>query len=114
MKQISVILTSLLFSLPLYADGLDARNPSNPHVSVPEVQDVPSEYVDKRLPPVVPGQRVTAGGSEHKVISTSGPVPISPVPEIQQPRNHIDGAYNPGVSGAGIGSIGVIVDRDKD
>lgn len=44
--------------------------------------------IDPRLPPVIPGQEVSAGGGRKvRMISTAGPVPVSsatplPVPEI--------------------------------
>ncbi len=36
---------------------------------------------DKRLPPVVPGGEIFLNGKRIRVISTSGPVPVSPPPE---------------------------------
>jgi hypothetical protein len=44
--------------------------------------------IDPRLPPVIPGQEVSAGGGRKvRMISTAGPVPVSsatplPIPEI--------------------------------
>lgn len=41
----------------------------------------PMPKLDKRLPPVLPGQSVEIGGRKMKVWSTSGPVPVGNPPE---------------------------------
>ncbi|MBX7143058.1 MAG: hypothetical protein K1X79_01270 [Oligoflexia bacterium] len=43
--------------------------------------------VDKRMPPVVPGQAVNDGKKDMNVWSTSGPVPISEPPQALEPRH---------------------------
>ncbi|MCO6431686.1 MAG: hypothetical protein J5J00_12575 [Deltaproteobacteria bacterium] len=63
---------------------------------------------DGRLPPVLPGEVVADGDRKMKVWSTSGPVPVNDPPAAP-------GAPHPGIAPgtAGIGEVGVIIDRDS-
>jgi hypothetical protein len=115
---------ALTFLLPaiLLADGA-------PKVATEkEVIRVPAEQIDPRLPPVIPGQQVTAGGKRHVVISTAGPVPVSPAPEAPAPgysensASRYEGSGYHSGSGAhknnthtlhNSGVTGIIVDKRK-
>ncbi len=69
------LLSLLLLPLTARADGLDAG-------SVPAEETRPK--LDKRLPPVLPGQEVRIGEQKMRVWSSSGPVPVSEVPKAPQ------------------------------
>ena len=85
-------------------DGMDvSQNRVHP---APEITEAPD--LDKRLPPVIPGQKIEVSGQKMRVWSTSGPVPVSPVP--RPPRNTPDTGRIQG----GNGDISVIVDRRGD
>lgn len=69
------LLSLLLLPLTAQADGLDAG-------SVPAEETRPK--LDKRLLPVLPGQEVRIGEQKMRVWSSSGPVPVSEVPQAPQ------------------------------
>lgn len=78
------------------------KEPSSPEVAV----------IDKRLPPVIPGQTVSDGTRKIKVWSTSGPVPVSPPAAPGAPGTPGVVEPQPPVTGE---SLEVIVDaRDND
>lgn len=112
---LSLSIVAFTFSHVL-ADGVSPKSNSQ------ATGQVPAEDIDPRLPPVIPGQAVTAGGKKHVVISTAGPVPVSPPPaapvapsNCSDPHHHLHGANcNSGAGVAGTGVGGVIVDRRKD
>ncbi len=53
---------------------------------------------DKRLPPVLPGERVNDNGRDMRVWSTAGEVPVSRAPQPFEDRELIEDALrNPGV-----------------
>lgn len=45
---------------------------------------------DKRLPPVLPGERVSDDGHTMRVWSTTGPVPVASAPEVSAPQKSIE------------------------
>ncbi|MCB0331236.1 MAG: hypothetical protein KDD70_16315 [Bdellovibrionales bacterium] len=108
----NLILSILLFSLSTscFADGMEhpisGRTISTERSSTEK--RVPGEQVDARLPPVIPGQQVQAGGKTHKVISTAGAVPVGAPP--QPPQAAVAPSNN---SQNSLGSISVIVDDRK-
>ena len=118
-KFIIAILVSFLLTANLYADGEHNSDwiaqPKDPKIpSVPAVPDATPNQAsdasfDKRLPPVLPGERVNDSGREMKVWSSSGPVPVADEPEPwnrkQNDRLTVGSGNN--------GSIGVIIDERK-
>ena len=45
---------------------------------------------DRRLPPVLPGERVSDDGHTMRVWSTTGPVPVASAPEISAPQKTVE------------------------
>lgn len=53
---------------------------------------------DKRLPPVLPGERVNDNGRDMRVWSTAGEVPVSQAPQPFEDRQLIEDVLrNPGI-----------------
>ncbi|MCI5065653.1 hypothetical protein MRY87_08010 [bacterium] len=120
-----LVACSLLFFTSARADGMEGAEP---------ILQVPQQFrpvaparslSDQRMPPVVPGETVSAGGGRHKVISTVGPVPVqSPVgraprapvpaevpapPPVEMPPSPV---HSPSVGAPSAGApVSVIIDR---
>lgn len=66
---------------------------------------------DPRLPPLLPGEEVNAGGNTIRMWTTSGPVPVSEAPEpFAAPSAPRLGTHH---DQSELGDIGVIVDQRK-
>jgi hypothetical protein len=99
-----LLITTLLFTGAAKADG-DPNSQTGAQIEVPGSTKTSRQLLDKRLPPVVPGQEVTANGKKMNVWSTSGEVPVSQPPEPW--RHDRDGKH---LNQQG---IGVIVDERR-
>ena len=75
----------LLFPLPLFADG--AAEAAGQGSQVTQASDA---SFDKRLPPVLPGERMKNQGHDVRVWSTAGEVPVNPAPEPFKDQQMID------------------------
>ena len=71
-----IIISICILVSPAFADGVYSKSASVP---TPRNQLPPS--LDKRLPPVVPGERAVINGKDMRLWSTSGPVTVSEAPE---------------------------------
>ena len=88
MRRTLIILSIFLPVSLALADG----NPSEPSRCIGRCPpDIASEVTaDKRLPPVIPGERVSDSGTDTRVWSTSGPVHVSKAPEPFKDQQMID------------------------
>lgn len=99
---VGVIGASLSITASVYADGY-AQDADPIPTATAGSGEVSPQVLDKRLPPVIPGQEVSVGERKMNVWSTSGPVPVAPPPEPWKDENtNIQVAP---------GSVGVIVDE---
>lgn len=78
MKTIKLaVLIILLFSVPNKSQADSYTEEITPAIKEPAAPSVPA-VEDPRLPPVIPGQEVSAGGGRRvRMISTTGPVVVS-------------------------------------
>lgn len=75
-----LLVFSCLLAVTAFADG------ESPSAAVEAgVAHAPGS-IDKRMPPVIPGQAVSDGRKEMNVWSTSGPVAVSEAPEPFAPK----------------------------
>lgn len=76
------MIAALGFSGAAYADG-EQDDVGHDVASVTESSsnETSPQVLDKRMPPVVPGQEVTVNGKKMKVWSTAGEVPVAQAPE---------------------------------
>lgn len=94
----SILLVCFTAQADFYSEDLPAE------VKKQEVQPEAAPSLDPRLPPVIPGQEVNAGGGRRvRMISTTGPVPVAtlnPQPSPSLGSSILEGA-------------GIIVDTRK-
>ncbi|MCB0319096.1 MAG: hypothetical protein KDD56_10095 [Bdellovibrionales bacterium] len=117
-KFIAALLFSLIFVSSLYADGAansdwtdSPKEPSLPaNPEVPEPNQASDASFDKRLPPVLPGERVNDSGREMKVWSSTGPVVVADEPEPWNDKKN--DSLN--VNSDNHGNLDVIIDRRGD
>ena len=93
--------------LPVLADGewdeqVPAKQPTAEERNT--VNSASDASFDKRLPPVLPGERMNDSGRNVRVWSTAGPVPVSKAPEPWNDKKVVGGQGS---------SVSVIVDRRK-
>ena len=85
-----ILFALLLSPAVLFADG-DATAPKAPSASQNTgVNKASDASFDKRLPPVLPGERMNDSGHDMRVWSTAGGVPVSQAPEPFKDRQLID------------------------
>jgi hypothetical protein len=107
--NIKNLLTISLISLPMIcsiAEGDFYSEEAPTAVKKAEVAPAAAPSLDPRLPPVIPGQEMDAGGGRRVIItSTAGPVPVATL--TPQPA--------PNVNQDILGGAGIIVDtRNSD
>ena len=99
MHMKKILLTLLLYPAVLFADGGAPSAPQAPSVPVnAPVNKASDASFDKRLPPVLPGERMSDNGHDVRVWSTSGGVPVSQAPQPFDNQQLIDNfATNSGI-----------------
>jgi len=76
---LATLIVAFLVPCALFADGDSVSSDQ----TINNQTDNSNQNVirDPRLPPLVPGEEVNVRGKKMKIISTSGPVPVSQPPE---------------------------------
>lgn len=74
--------------IPALSLAVPVQTPVSP-ANVPVNQASDASF-DKRLPPVLPGERMNDSGHEMRVWSTAGEVPVSQAPEPFKDKQLID------------------------
>lgn len=87
MEKLLFLLGISLILWPLFESHADGEGVSNGTrtITTRSQEDQLPPQLDKRLPPVLPGQEVTINGKRMRVFSTSGPVAVSPPPQAPAP-----------------------------
>lgn len=90
MRLLFVFIISVLFPVLLFADGNLSGSSTPSSIANAPVNKASDASFDKRLPPVLPGERMNDSGHEVRVWSSSGPVPVSQAPEPFKDKQLID------------------------
>jgi len=105
MKRALALLILALFPGFIFADGVESNTPSSGSIANAPVNKASDASFDKRLPPVLPGERMNDSGHEVRVWSSSGPVPVSQAPEPFKDKQLINDVVR---------NQGIIVDERRD
>ncbi|NMC64480.1 MAG: hypothetical protein GYA55_15045 [SAR324 cluster bacterium] len=105
MKFAFSLLTLALFPCYVFADGVPSDTPSSGSMANAPVNKASDASFDKRLPPVLPGERMNDSGHEVRVWSSSGPVPVSQAPEPFKDKQLVNDVVR---------NQGIVIDERRD
>lgn len=98
-----VFVASYSFELAAHADGNEVVESTAGSVTDSSSNETSPQALDRRLPPVLPGQEVTVNGQKMNVWSTAGEVPVGQAPDPWK--------QNPAVTQQQLQGAGVIIDQ---